>query len=129
MTDFSPLLFAWLAQDIGVSGVVASRISPEFVPPKGTTLPAITYFMVAQPLEGSTHDNSEGLPIQHFSIYCWALTYAAARGLAALVGQALKAFPSAVAFVSGGQDEAITDTAKRTYYSVLDVELRGRSVA
>jgi len=129
MTDFAPLLFEWLADDIDVAGVVGTGIYPEFVPPAGATLPALTYFMVAQPLKAVTHDNPEGLPIQHFSIYCWALTYAAARALALLVAQALRGFDSAVAFVSGGRDEAITDTAERKYYSVVDVELHGRSVA
>ncbi|OFV87458.1 MAG: hypothetical protein A3J75_06545 [Acidobacteria bacterium RBG_16_68_9] len=129
MDDLALPLRALLAADAGVVAFVGDRIYPEFVPPKGATLPALTYFMVAQPLEHPSHDNPEGLPVQHFSIYCWALTYAAARELAQTVGLALRGFDDAVAFVSGGHDDAVTDTAERTYYSALDVEMRGRAAA
>lgn len=79
---------------LGVSAIttkVADRIQPQTLD-QGTRYPAISYFVVANPIEESHGGNSE-LAHPLFQVNCWAKEYLEAKTLAREVRRALQDFP------------------------------------
>jgi hypothetical protein len=87
-------LVSFLLQDVGITGLVSSRIYPEKLPEitteTNTTMPAITYFLVSEN-DAISHD-SQNWYTARIQIDVWASSYKSAHDTAAAVHSALQGF-------------------------------------
>lgn len=86
-SDIESALFAFLAADAGVSGLVASRIYPVRIP-EGVALPALVYHEVSGPRIHSK-DGDMSLAHPRFQFTCWADKYSDAKAVIKAVRSAL----------------------------------------
>jgi hypothetical protein len=81
------VLYKLLTDDSTVSGLVGTRIYPQFVP-QGASMPAITYQQISG-IRDFTHSGPVDLASLRFQVNCWSLNYTQARALADAVRTAL----------------------------------------
>lgn len=80
-------IYTALSGASGIAALVSTRIYP-LVLPQSVTYPAISY----QRISNSPQQGSTALRSTRYQINCWALTYAAAQGLATAVKAALEEY-------------------------------------
>ena len=100
MATIEEAIYAHLTGNSGVAALVSTRIYPLTIP-QDIALPAIAYQRISGP-RIAAHDGPTGVARARIQITCQAPTYAAAKGLAMAVRQALDTFSGEVT-VSGNK--------------------------
>lgn len=112
----------WLKSQAAVTALVSTRITPMPLP-QGSTLPAITYWLISTPRE-YVQTGRAGLARARVQIDVWASTYLEAQTVAEAVVTAFDGWHDTlgnVAFVEGPRDGYETDT--KLYRKLLDVTI------
>lgn len=86
-------LYLYLTADAGLASLVGTRIYPVHLP-EGTTLPAVSYFMVDNPPD-YTHDGETTLEHPRYQFDCWATSHVNVIALQDAVQAALGRFRQA----------------------------------
>lgn len=92
-------LYAYLAADAGVSGLVGTRIYPLLLPQE-PTLPALVYQRISTNPLGHSHDGPNHLTRVRMQLRCHGATLLAAKTLADAVRDALDGYSGAMGTVT-----------------------------
>ena len=98
MAELEAGLYSLLSNDAGVSALVSARIYPAVVP-QDIDLPAIAYQLIGAPDRYYAHSGPVGLARKRIQITSVAETYAAAKGLAVAIRDALSGYQGTTATV------------------------------
>lgn len=98
MAELEAGLYALLAADGTVSGLIGTRIYPAVIP-QNIDLPAIAYQLIGAPDRYYAHDGAVGLARKRIQISSVADTYAAMKSLAVAVRGALSGYQGTTAAV------------------------------
>jgi hypothetical protein len=98
-------LYLYLTADADLAAIVSTRIYPVHLP-EGTTLPALSYFMVDNPPDYS-HDGITTLEHPRYQFDCWATSHVNVIALQDAVKAALNRFRTLgirVTFIGSARD-------------------------
>lgn len=119
-------LYSYLSGYAGLSSLVSNRVYPVLLP-QDCQLPAVTYQRVSGP-RVHCQGGDPGIAHPRIQVSCWAVTYSAARSIAAQVIAALQDFTGTMGGTGGvtvqasflDDDADLYDPETQTYHVPVD---------